>query len=562
MNTKTSLSPEDLARVDEDSARAIVSYLNLPPVGCLNDGHGTAHLDGDAAYELSPEHRALLKERRNAAGGVLGLRDLLDIDGFGPDALGAINTRLRDLTRYGNRARAVWGGPESEKAFFDLLESATTYIHISTYIVGGAAGLRLAELLVRKHRQGVKVRIMFCATGFVISGSPSGTGFASRFSELRSWTFNDMYVRKKIVRMLREAGVPFHNTAPIGRHWKRLFFKKRGIRNAAAYEAWARGQGIPDAWMDEQAALDRECRVPFANVDHRKMIIVDGKRGFVGSQNLADSYFFSNELSMDPSVNRRRWQWLDNSTLLDGPAMAAVNHLFARRWALSGGDLFDPNDSFYSPPPERAGYAAVAFEATEPGLVTLPLAKNLPRMLAAFVGIDKRPISRGENPVRNLLYNLPFLAEKELYVEHCYPSDGELLSGWAQNASRVNDFTMVVPFHYDTGVLGFECDRMYPELLRGGVRLLGYDRAIMHSKIAVMDSFYTATGSFNLNLRSSRADLELEFFIQCSEYGAEVKRRIQADMAYSKPVAPGPMARYRSRFTLPVFDAVIRYLIL
>jgi phosphatidylserine/phosphatidylglycerophosphate/cardiolipin synthase-like enzyme len=562
MKKMPTLSAEDVARLKTSSAEAILHYLNLPPVGCVNDNNGTTMLDGDNAHELDAALRRKIRDRRDVVGAFQSPDELIGIEGFGWDALTAIDTRLKNLTRYGNRARAVWGGPESEAAFFALLESATRYIHISTYIVGGRAGMRLAELLVRKHREGVKVRIMFTATGFVISGSPSGTGFVSRFSELRSWAFNDMYVRKQIVRCLQEGGVPFLNTAPIGRHFRRRDFKKKGIRNRSAYEKWARSRGIPDAWIAEQAAIDVYCAVPFANVDHRKMVIVDGNRGFVGSQNLADSYFFSNELSMDPKVNWKKWQWLDNSTLLDGPVIAEVNQLFARRWALSGGDLFDPSDRFYTPPPERAGYATVNFEATKPGHVVLPFAKNLPRMLASFIGVNKPPISVGENPVRTILEKLPFLAESDLYVEHCYPSDAELLSSWARSAKRVEDFTMVVPFHYDTRILGFECDRMYPELKRSGIRLLGYDRAIIHSKIVVMDSFYTATGSFNLNLRSSRSDLELEFFIQCRDYGTEVKKRIIGDMAFSKPVEPGPMAKYRARHTLPVFDAVIRYLIL
>ena len=557
------LSPEYLSHIPEDAGHAILSYLNLPPVGCIADTRHTDALMGERAYELSSDLRAHLRQYRDRNGGRFNdLKDLLNIPNLGTASLSDMEQRLSNLTRHGNRARAVWGGPESEAAFFELIESATQYIHISTYIVGGQAGMRLAELLVRKQKEGVKVRIMFCATGFVISGSPSGTGFASRFSELRSWLYNDMYVRKKIVGLFRQENIPFINNVPIGRHWRRRDFRENGVHDADTYEAWARERGIPDRWLEDQRAIDKECTIPFANVDHRKMVIVDGVRGFVGSQNLADSYFFSNELSMDPSVNWKNWQWLDNSTLLDGPVMTEVNRLFAERWALSGGDLFDPNDSMYAPPPTRAGYATVMFEATRPGWVTLPFATNFPRMMGAFVGVDARPVSEGYNPVRTRIEMLPTMAETDLYVEHCYPSDSELLSKWASAASRVEDFTMIVPFHYDTHVLGFECDRNYPELNAAGIRLLGYDRAIVHSKIAVMDSFYTVTGSYNLNLRSCRADLELEFFIQCAEYGETVKKRITEDMAFSKPVTPGPVARYRSRHTIPVFDAVIRYLIL
>jgi cardiolipin synthase len=147
-------------------------------------------------------------------------------------------------------------------------------------------------------------------------------------------------------------------------------------------------------------------------------------------------------------------------------------------------------------------------------------------------------------------------------VEHCYPSDSALLEHWTALAPDVNDFTMVVPLHYDTKVLGMECDRMYPEMIAGGVRLFGYDRAIMHSKITVVDGWYVSTGSYNLTLRSGRADMELEFFIQCPEYGSAVKRLIQGDLTECRPIQPGKMARFRSRFSLPVFDAMVRYLLL
>jgi phosphatidylserine/phosphatidylglycerophosphate/cardiolipin synthase-like enzyme len=78
----------------------------------------------------------------------------------------------------------------------------------------------------------------------------------------------------------------------------------------------------------------------------------------------------------------------------------------------------------------------------------------------------------------------------------------------------------------------------------------------------VVDGWYVSTGSYNLNLRSGRADLELELFIQCKEYGEKVRSLIQEDLKECRPVEPGRVARYRSRRSLPVFDAVVRFLIL
>ncbi len=554
------LRAEDVAALDGDTRKALLGYLNLPPVGALADAAGPPNRE--APYELPEDLRQALLDRRGREGRFRSPDELLGIPGFGADALAGVVRRIGALGRYGNRVRPVWGGPAGNRELFELIESAEHHIHISMYIIGGEAGLRLAALLAEKARAGVAVRLMFCATGFVISGSPSGTGFVSRFSELRSHLFNDMYVRKRIIRQLDEARIPYLNTSPIGRHWKRRDFRGQGIRSAAAYERWVRARGAPDAWLEEQALIDGECGVPFANVDHRKMIIVDGERAFIGSQNLADSYFYDNELADDPVVNVRNWQWHDNSAVLEGPAVRSLNRLFAERWIMLGGDVFDFNDRHYSPPPRRVGDAVVTIERSRPGMMRLPLKRNLSRMLRSFVGADARPFVVGENPIRERMLSMPRLAERDFYVEHCYPSDSSLLEHWAGLVPGIPEFTMVVPLHYDTKVLGLECDRMYPELIASGATLQGYQRAIMHSKITVVDGWYVSNGSYNLTLRSGRADLELNFFIQCPDYGGAVRALIRNDITDCRLVTPGKVARLRSRFSLPVFDAVVRYLIL
>ena len=403
---------------------------------------------------------------------------------------------------------------------------------------------------------------MFCASGFVISGSPSGTGFVSRWSTLRSWLVNDMYLRKRLVRYLEENRVPFLNNVPIGSHWNRKFFRDAGVKSAGDYERYMREREVPDAWLDEQVRIDAASGPSFANVDHRKMVIVDGDRAFIGSQNVADSYFYANELDPDPAVNVRNWQWHDNSALLEGPAVSELSRQFATRWTLLGGDRFDWRDAFYTPPPKPVGSAVVTTAGSIPGALKVPFKANFGRIARSFFGADARPLSFGSHPIRDRVLQLPELAKSDLYVEHCYPSDSALLEHWARLAPSVKNFAMVVPFHYDTKVLGMECDRMYPELINAGIRTVGYERAIVHSKIAVADGWYTAMGSYNLTLRSARADLETEFFIQCADYGSAVRRLIEQDMTLSSPVRPTVAHRFRSRFSLPVFDAVVRYFIL
>ncbi|RME23941.1 MAG: hypothetical protein D6806_10410, partial [Deltaproteobacteria bacterium] len=179
--------------------------------------------------------------------------------------------------------------------------------------------------------------------------------------------------------------------------------------------------------------------------------------------------------------------------------------------------------------------------------------------LIVAVGADLPPVLEGSNPVRERVAAMAELAQKDFFAEHCYPSDRELLMGWAKRAAELDEMVMVVPLHYDTRLLGFECDRYYPELIDHGVDLRGYSRAIVHSKIAVADGWYVSTGSYNLTLRSARADLEMQFFIQCPRYGSLVRELIRKDLALCEKVRPTALDRFRSRMSIPFADAFFRF---
>ncbi len=557
-----SLTPHDVASLGRDGESALLAYLNLPPVGGIDDAHSVPETGSATMFELSKELRDSIRSRRDNVGRFRSREELVGIPGLGVKELRAIRDRLDSSERYGNRARLFWGGPESLQELFALLDKAERYIHVSAYIVGGDVGLRMMRLLALKQRQGVRVRVLFCASGLVISGSPSGTGFVSRWSEWRSYLLNDFYQRRRMLREMEDAGIPFVDSSPVGRHWRRRTFRALGVRSRQDYERWARRNGIPDVWLDEQERVNAECGLPFINVNHRKMVIVDGVSAFVGSQNIADSYLYSNELSDDPRVNIRRWQWHDGSVIVQGPCVRELGRLFARRWALSGGDRFEPDDSFYSPSHNRRGHAVVTIHSSIPGQARLSRLRNLPGLGLSLLGGDGRPRLEGRNPIRDRVVAMPDLSRTDFYAEHCYPSDPELLTKWASSAARLSELHMVVPLHYDTPVLGTECNRYYPELISAGVQLWGYERAILHSKIIVVDGWYVSTGSYNLTLRSGRADLEVQFFIQCPELGSEVRDRIRSDRVDCRRVTPGLWARLRSRHSVPLFDGLVRYFLL
>jgi len=131
------------------------------------------------------------------------------------------------LLTTGNRLKILNNGYKTVNTIFEALEKAVHHIHLEYYIVeDDEVGNRLKDLLIRKSREGVEVRMIVDDVG--------------------SWGLS-----KRFLRELREAGVDIQS-----------FMEVRFPRLTP--------------------------RVNYRN--HRKITIVDGEIGFTGGINFADRY--------------------------------------------------------------------------------------------------------------------------------------------------------------------------------------------------------------------------------------------------------------------------------
>ncbi|MFA8434069.1 MAG: cardiolipin synthase [Marinifilaceae bacterium] len=137
-----------------------------------------------------------------------------------------LNNSKALLTGY-NRVKILNNGDETFPAIFKALEQAKDHIHLEYYIIeeGELAG-QLKEILIRKAREGVEVRVIFDDVG--------------------SWKLSSKYIQE-----LEEAGAQVYGFLPVRFP---LFTSKVNYRN------------------------------------HRKIVVVDGKTAFVGGLNFADRY--------------------------------------------------------------------------------------------------------------------------------------------------------------------------------------------------------------------------------------------------------------------------------
>jgi cardiolipin synthase len=71
------------------------------------------------------------------------------------------------------------------------------------------------------------------------------------------------------------------------------------------------------------------------------------------------------------------------------------------------------------------------------------------------------------------------------------------------------DVRLVVPAHGDVRLAALAARPFYRELIEDGVRVLEYQRRVLHAKAILVDDDLTLLGSVNLDERSMRLNFEL-----------------------------------------------------
>ncbi|MEO5861917.1 MAG: phospholipase D-like domain-containing protein [Burkholderiales bacterium] len=188
----------------------------------------------------------------------------------------------------GNSARLLIDGPATFDAMFSAIQRARHHVNLETYIIDdGVIGLRLADLLIAKRRQGVEINIIYDSVGSILTPSDF-------FERLRS---NDIKVCE------------FNPVNPLkGRRWR------------------------------------------INNRDHRKILIVDGETAFTGGINISGVYSAGSVGSRRKRASTSKEGWRDTHVQIDGPAVAEFQHLFVDTWERKCGAPLAQSKFFPNPP--------------------------------------------------------------------------------------------------------------------------------------------------------------------------------------------------------------------
>ncbi|MFE5671039.1 cardiolipin synthase [Agromyces sp. NPDC056523] len=227
--------------------------------------------------------------------------------------------------------------------------------------------------------------------------------------------------------------------------------------------------------------------------NHRKILVVDGEIGYLGSQNVVDRSYHKR------SNIRRGLKWQELVAEVEGPIVSGLDAIFATDWYLETGDA-----------PSRDELIPFTQEAAQQDLDCQV--------------VPSGPGYQNENNLK-LFLALMYAAQRRMIITSPYfvPDEAMLraISGATQRGVHVELFVSEL----GDQALVYHAQRSYYEaLLRAGVRIYMYQAPfILHAKHFTIDDDVAVIGSSNMDIRSFELNMEVSLLVRGESFVREMR---------------------------------------
>lgn len=336
-----------------------------------------------------------------------------------------------------NQVRVLNNGRQTFGSIIYELENAREHIHLEFYIIeDDQIGNKIKDILIRKAIAGVEVKVLYDDVG--------------------SWSLSRRYIRE-----MTSAGIRVMNFMPV---------KTYAFANKVNYRL------------------------------HRKIIVVDGRVGFVGGINIADRYL------RGLGKNNR---WRDIHLRIEGDAVRSLQALFLMDWNFA--NRTSDYDRRYFPDHSVTERKLVQIVASGPDSDWQSI------MQAYFAAIAT--------------------ASHYVYISTPYFLPNESIMTAMKTAALAGvDVKLLLPEKNDSWIVGRSSRSYMKELLQAGVSVFFYIKGFTHSKLLVVDDLFASVGTANMDIRSFNQDFEANALIYDEALTRQLKLDFLDDITQSKEI--------------------------
>jgi len=250
--------------------------------------------------------------------------------------------------------------------------------------------------------------------------------------------------------------------------------------------------------------------------NHRKVVVVDGWRGFVGGLNVGEEY-----LGRKPPLA----PWRDTHMELQGPAVADLQLAFDENWHWITGDQLT-----LLPPREVDGQATSLIAATGPA--------DAQETCSLFF-VQAIHAAR-----QRIWLTTPYLVP-----------DQALIAALQLAVFRGVDVRILIPSRPDHRTVFLASTLYAHEVVRAGIRVFRYQPGFTHQKVMLIDDDTAAVGSMNLDNRSLRLNFEIAALNVDPAFASEVETMLRDDFGQAIEIKVGDYARFHYSYRVAIHVA-------
>ena len=314
-----------------------------------------------------------------------------------------------------NQIKILINGKETFENIKAELEKAEKHIHLEYYIIDDdLIGNDIRNILIRKAQEGVEIRVIY--------------------DDLGCWSLSNEFIGS-----MKKAGVQIYAFMPVRFPF---FTNKINYRN------------------------------------HRKIVVIDGKIGFVGGLNIADRYISGSE-ELGP--------WRDTHLKIKGEAVYSLQSVFLLDWFFVSKSNIQDEDRYFPP-----------VEISE-------------RLLMQIV--SSGPDSDWAS-IMQTYFSAIATAKSYIYISTPYFLPNEsILTALRTAALSGVDVRLLLPQNSDSRLTHWSSFSYIGQLLDAGVMVYLYRKGYTHSKLIMVDDVFCSIGTANMDIRSFDQNFEVNALI-------------------------------------------------
>ncbi|MCT4592837.1 MAG: cardiolipin synthase [Anaeromicrobium sp.] len=337
-----------------------------------------------------------------------------------------------------NKAKILTNGEETFNEIIKELKGAKSHIHMEYFIIkDDKIGRKIFNILKEKSKEGIKVRVIYDSVG-------------------------SFRLSKNYLNELRDYGIEIEGFLPV---YFPLLSRELNYRN------------------------------------HRKIIVIDGKIGFLGGLNIGDEYL---------GLNETLGFWRDSHLKVRGEAVYGLQNIFQRDWLFVTENTIAFDEEYYP----SQGYCG----------------EHLMQIAASGPDSDWQSIMQG-------YFCIISSAEKRIWINTPYLVPGESIMTALKTAALSGvDVRIILPHKPDHKTVFWASMSNVEELLEAGVKVYQYRKGFIHAKIMLVDGIAASVGTANLDIRSFRLNFEVNAFIYDEELVSRMEKDFKEDMEHSKEI--------------------------